>query len=152
MESCREAGDFACGGVAMDRALYGGPIQRRGRELERFLGGGTVAGGNRFARLFDRAVNAGLDQAVTDLALHALAMALLSGRMIRNMRHNLYHLTAAERAVNEYVAATPESERQTALAGVRKAVEDHKDDCSGIDLSFADTVNDYIERLMKSFE
>jgi hypothetical protein len=59
---------------------------------------------------------------------------------------------AAERAVNEYVAATPESERQTALASVRKAVEDHKDDCSGIDLSFADTVNDYIERLMKNFE
>jgi hypothetical protein len=59
---------------------------------------------------------------------------------------------AAERAVNEYVAAPPESERQTALANVRKAVEDHKDDCSGIDLSFADTVNDYIERLMKSFE
>ena len=59
---------------------------------------------------------------------------------------------AAERAVNEYVAAMPESERQKALASVQKAVEDHKDECAGIDLSFADTVNDYIERLMKSFE
>jgi hypothetical protein len=59
---------------------------------------------------------------------------------------------AAERAVNEYVAATPEPERQKALAGVQKAVEDHKKECSGIDLSFADTVNDYIERLMRGFE
>lgn len=100
MKSCRESGDFARGGVAMDRALCGGAIKRLGRELERFLGGGTVAANNRFAGLFDRAMNAGLDQAVTGLALHALAMALFSGRMIRNMRHNLYDLTAADGSVN----------------------------------------------------
>jgi len=100
MKSCRESGDFARGGVAMDRALCGGAIKRLGRELERFLGGGTVAGSNRFGRPFDRAVNAGLDQTVAGLALHALAMALLGGRMIRDMRHNLYDLTAADGAVN----------------------------------------------------
>lgn len=100
MKSRRESGDFARGGVAMDRALGGGAIKRLGRELERFPGGGTVAGGDRLAHLFDRAMNAGLDQAVAGLALHALAMALFGGGMIRDMRHNLYNLTAADGAVN----------------------------------------------------
>jgi hypothetical protein len=100
MKPRRESGDFARGGVAMDRALRGGAIKRLGRELERFLGGRAVTGGNRFGRPFDRGVHAGLDQSVAGLALHALAMALFSGRMIRNMRHNLYDLTAAEGAVN----------------------------------------------------
>ena len=52
---------------------------------------------------------------------------------------------AAEKAVNEYVAAAPELERQQALASVQQAVKAHKDECAGIDLSFADTVNNYIE-------
>jgi hypothetical protein len=59
-------------------------------------------------------------------------------------------IVAAERAVNEYVAAAPESGRKEALASVQKAVEAHKEECAGIDLSFADTVNNYIERLMRS--
>ena len=59
---------------------------------------------------------------------------------------------AAERAVNEYVAATPPTDQKTALANVQQAVQAHKDECHGVDLSFADTVNDYIERLMRSFE
>jgi len=100
MKSRRESGDFARGGVAMYRALCGGAIKRLGRELERFLGGRAVAGGDRFGRPLDRSVYAGLDQTVAGLALHALAMALFSGRMRRNMRHNLYHLTAEEVAVN----------------------------------------------------
>ncbi len=100
MMSRRESSDFARGGVAMDRALGGGAIKRFGRKLERFLGGGTVAGSDRFARLFDGAMNAGLNQAVAGLALHTLAMTLFGGRMIRNMRHNLYKLTAADVAVN----------------------------------------------------
>jgi hypothetical protein len=59
---------------------------------------------------------------------------------------------AAERAVNEYVAATPQPDQKNALANVQQAVQAHKDECPGVDLSFADTVNDYIERLMRNFE
>ena len=58
----------------------------------------------------------------------------------------------AERAVNEYVAATPSPDQKQALANVQQAVQAHKDECPGVDLSFADAVNDYIERLMQRFE
>ncbi|ANW01934.1 hypothetical protein [Bradyrhizobium icense] len=61
-------------------------------------------------------------------------------------------IAAAERAVNEYVAATPSPDQKNALATVQQAVQAHKEECSGLDLSFADAVNDYIERLMRRFE
>jgi hypothetical protein len=59
---------------------------------------------------------------------------------------------AAERAVNEYVATTAPEDRKTALLHVQQAVQAHKEEASGINLSFADTVNDYIEKLMRGFE
>ena len=59
---------------------------------------------------------------------------------------------AAEQAVNEYVAGTPPPDQKDALANVRQAVQAHKEECLGLDLSFADAVNDYIERLMRNFE
>jgi hypothetical protein len=60
---------------------------------------------------------------------------------------------AAERAVNEYVAATAPQDRKDALLRVQQAVQAHKDGAlSDVHLSFADTVNDYIEKLMRRVE
>jgi hypothetical protein len=59
---------------------------------------------------------------------------------------------AAERAVNEYVAATAPEDRKNALLRVQQAVQAHREETSGINLSFADAVNDYIEKLMRAFE
>ena len=60
---------------------------------------------------------------------------------------------AAERAVNEYVAATAPQDRKDALLRVQQAVQAHKDGApSDVHLSFADTVNDYIEKLMRGLE
>ncbi len=59
---------------------------------------------------------------------------------------------AAERAVNEYVAATAPQNRKAALLNIQQAVRAHRDEASGVHLSFADTVNDYIEKLMRGFE
>lgn len=59
---------------------------------------------------------------------------------------------AAERAVNEYVAATEPSDRKNALLNVQQALQAHREEAPGINLSFADTVNDYIEKLMRGFE
>jgi hypothetical protein len=58
---------------------------------------------------------------------------------------------AAERAVNEYVAATAGQDRRDALLRVQQAVRAHKEEY-GINLGFADTVNDYIEKLMRGLE
>jgi len=59
---------------------------------------------------------------------------------------------AAEEAVNAYVAATPPAGRKQALGNVQQAVQAHRDEASGVHLGFADAVNDYIEKLMRSFE
>jgi hypothetical protein len=59
---------------------------------------------------------------------------------------------AAERAVNEYVAATAPQDRKNALLRVQQAVRANREEAPGINLSFADTVNDYIEKLMRGFE
>ena len=59
---------------------------------------------------------------------------------------------AAERAVNEYIAAAAPADRKNALLNVQRAVQAHREEVSGINLSFADTVNDYIEKLMRGFE
>ena len=50
------------------------------------------------------------------------------------------------------MAATSPPDQKNALANVQQAVQTHKEECSGVDLSFADAVNDYIEQLMRRFE
>ena len=59
---------------------------------------------------------------------------------------------AAEKAVNEYVAATAPEDRKKALLDVQQAVQAHSEGTHGITLSFADTVNDYSEKLVREFE
>jgi hypothetical protein len=61
-------------------------------------------------------------------------------------------IVLAERAVNEYVAATSPADRNEALERVQQAVQAHKEQSPDSGLTFADTVNDYIERLMRGFE
>lgn len=58
----------------------------------------------------------------------------------------------AENALNEMVAVTPAREKRAALEHVQSVVQAHRDEASGIQLGFADTVNDYIEKLMRSLE
>jgi hypothetical protein len=62
-------------------------------------------------------------------------------------------LHLAEKAVSEFVAATPRPHQATALESVKTAVEDHRETASGYhQLCFADAINNYIERLMREFE
>ena len=62
-------------------------------------------------------------------------------------------LHLAEKAVNEYVAVTPQLDQASALESVKTAVEEHRETASGHhQLCFADAINDYIERLMREFE
>ena len=61
-------------------------------------------------------------------------------------------LYLAEKAVNEFVAVMPRSHQASALENVKTAVDEHREAASGIQLSFADAINDYIERLMREFE
>jgi len=44
------------------------------------------------------------------------------------------------------------ADRKQALGNVQQAVQAHRDEASGVHLGFADAVNDYIEKLMRSFE
>jgi hypothetical protein len=56
----------------------------------------------------------------------------------------------AENALNELVAATPVPLQRDALESVRLVVKTHRDAAgSGSQCDFADTVNDYIEKLMR---
>ena len=55
----------------------------------------------------------------------------------------------AENAINELVATTPAPERRDALESVRSAVKAHCDADTNSQFDFANTVNDYIERLIK---
>jgi hypothetical protein len=50
------------------------------------------------------------------------------------------------------VAATSPADRNEALERVQQAVQAHKEQSPDCGLSFADSVNDYIERLMRGFE
>jgi hypothetical protein len=60
---------------------------------------------------------------------------------------------AAERSVNEYVAATTPEDRKAALLSVQQALQSHRDEqASEAPLSIADAVNDYIEKLMRELE
>lgn len=56
----------------------------------------------------------------------------------------------AERAINEMVATTPAPQHRDALESVRSVVNAHRDEAgSGPQCDFADTVNNYIERLIR---
>jgi hypothetical protein len=55
----------------------------------------------------------------------------------------------AENALNELVANTPRPRRIVALESVQSVVKAHRDTCSGTQRTFADTVNDYIEKLVR---
>ena len=55
----------------------------------------------------------------------------------------------AENAINELVAATPAPERRDALESVRSVVQSHCDADAGSQFDFANTVNDYIEKLIR---
>jgi hypothetical protein len=61
-------------------------------------------------------------------------------------------LHLAEKAVNEFVAVMPRTHQASALESVKTAVDEHREAASGLQLSFADAVNDYIEKLMREFE
>jgi hypothetical protein len=59
----------------------------------------------------------------------------------------------AERSIDEYMAATEPSDRTGALQEVQRVVQTHRDGAtSGDQRDFAEVVNDYIEKLMRSFE
>jgi hypothetical protein len=56
----------------------------------------------------------------------------------------------AERAINELVATTPALQHRDALESVRTVVSAHRDEAgAGPQCDFADTVNDYIEKLIR---
>lgn len=56
----------------------------------------------------------------------------------------------AENAINELVAMTPAPQHRDALESVRSVVIAHRDEVgSGSQCDFADTVNDYIEKLIR---
>jgi hypothetical protein len=56
----------------------------------------------------------------------------------------------AERAINEMVATTPVPQHRDALESVRTVVNAHRQEAgSGPQCDFADTVNDYIEKLIR---
>ncbi|KRR06829.1 hypothetical protein CP49_01615 [Bradyrhizobium valentinum] len=58
----------------------------------------------------------------------------------------------AENAINELVAVTPAPLQRDALESVRSVVKAHRDAAgsSSSQCDFADTVNDYIEKLVRS--
>jgi hypothetical protein len=58
----------------------------------------------------------------------------------------------AEKALNELVAVTPPLQQKAALDNVKTVVEEHRESACGFQLSFADAINDYIEKLMREFE
>jgi hypothetical protein len=65
---------------------------------------------------------------------------------------NTNGIPLAESAINELVAVTPVPLQRDALESVRSAVKAHRDEAglSSSQCDFADTVNDYIERLVRS--
>ena len=61
-------------------------------------------------------------------------------------------LPHAEKAINDLMDATPALQQKASLESVQAIVREHRDAAEGCQLHFADTVNDYIEKLMRSFE
>jgi hypothetical protein len=58
----------------------------------------------------------------------------------------------AERAIGEMLATTRADQHRASLDSVRSAVEDHRATASGSQLWLADTINDYIQKLMRGME
>ncbi|WP_291847191.1 hypothetical protein [Bradyrhizobium sp.] len=61
----------------------------------------------------------------------------------------------AEKAIDELMAATPASRQKESLSNVRSVVQADRDAVAreadfGSQLGFADTVNNYIEKLMRN--
>jgi hypothetical protein len=62
-------------------------------------------------------------------------------------------LPLAERALNEMVEKAPAEDRRSSLESVRQIVEEHgRAGGLGSHLSIADTINNYIEKLMRGLE
>ena len=57
----------------------------------------------------------------------------------------------AEKAINDLLEATPAPRQKASLESVRAIVQEQRDP-EGCRLGLADTINDYIEKLMRSFE
>jgi hypothetical protein len=55
----------------------------------------------------------------------------------------------AERAVNEYLAATPLKAQPSGLRLIQQDVLDQRDAVTGAQHNFADTVNSYIEQKLR---
>ena len=58
----------------------------------------------------------------------------------------------AEKAINDLMDATPAPGQKASLESVRAVVQAHREAAEGCQLHFADTINDYIEKLMRTFE
>jgi hypothetical protein len=58
----------------------------------------------------------------------------------------------AEKAINDLMEATPVSGRKASLESIQAIVRAQRDAAEGSQLGFADMINDYIEKLMRSFE
>ena len=58
----------------------------------------------------------------------------------------------AEKAINDLMDATPAPRQKANLESVQAVVQAHRDAAEGPQLRFADAINDYIEKLMRSFE
>ena len=58
----------------------------------------------------------------------------------------------AEKAINDLMDATPAPQQKASLESVLALVQAHRDAAEGSQLRFADAINDYIEKLMRSFE
>jgi hypothetical protein len=59
----------------------------------------------------------------------------------------------AERALDEMMKETPTEDRRSSLESVRLVVTEHgRAGGPGSQLSIADTINDYIEKLMRGLE
>jgi hypothetical protein len=58
----------------------------------------------------------------------------------------------AEKAIEDYLAATPPPDQKEGLQTVQQAIQTHRDASTGVHRSFADIVNDYIEEKMRAFE
>jgi hypothetical protein len=58
----------------------------------------------------------------------------------------------AEKAINDLMEATPGPGQKASLQSVQAVVQAHRNAAEGCQLGLADTINDYIEKLMRSFE
>lgn len=58
----------------------------------------------------------------------------------------------AQKAIGDMLAVTPADQHKASLDRVRAVVEVHRAVASGPQLSLADTINDYIEKLMRALE